>query len=227
MLTCPGWHTAVPDLHRHLRAGTRFPRADIYVSRPAYLCLGRHMWAQGRLQHSPGRHICVSAEIYVGGLDYFNSGLFRPKIAGSGPEQQNPGRSGPAQWKPGAGRGIFIRVGRLLLHPGRPIPASSPQPLRQAIPAGSQASAGPKLPLPAGPEWLGQRAPLRLGRLSLFLAGPGQAEPGWADASLLAARFRLGLRPGWPVQTIPAGSRSRLVGWRLRTCRLVPLKLIH
>jgi hypothetical protein len=76
--TRPGWHTTVPNLHQHIRAGIFFPG-------PAYLCPGQHMRARGRLWHSPGRHICVPAGIYVGGPDYFNSGLFWPEIAGSGP----------------------------------------------------------------------------------------------------------------------------------------------
>jgi hypothetical protein len=121
--TRPGRHTAVPDLHRHLQAGTRFPRASIFMSRPAYLCLGRHMWARGRLRHSPGRHMCSVQNIR------HRAGLFQfwPIPAGScrfWATQQHPGRPGPVQRNPGTGRGIFPRVGRLLRHPGCPISVS-------------------------------------------------------------------------------------------------------
>jgi hypothetical protein len=43
-------HMAVLDLLWHFRAGTRLPRAGIHMSRPEYLCPGRHMWAQGWLR---------------------------------------------------------------------------------------------------------------------------------------------------------------------------------
>jgi hypothetical protein len=73
--TRPGRHSAVPDPHRHLRAGTRLPRASIFMSRPAYLCPGRHMWGRGQLWHSPGWHICFPIGIHAYGLAYSDSVL--------------------------------------------------------------------------------------------------------------------------------------------------------
>jgi hypothetical protein len=62
--TRPGRHTAIPDLHRHLRADTRFPRASIFMSWPAYLCPGRHIYVRGQLRHSPSQHI-TSRPAYI------------------------------------------------------------------------------------------------------------------------------------------------------------------
>jgi hypothetical protein len=89
--TRPGQHTAFPDLHRHLRAGTRLPRAGIYVSRPAYMCPGRHVWARGQLRHFPAGIYLFLAGIYVYGLTHIDFGPLWPEFSGSGPEQQNPG----------------------------------------------------------------------------------------------------------------------------------------
>jgi hypothetical protein len=139
------------------------------MSWPTYLCPSRHMRARGRLRHSPGRHICVPARIYVGGPDYLNSSLFRPEIAGSGPAQPYSGRPGPAQQASGAGQVISVRVGRPLLHPGRPIPAS-PRQQRQAIPAsipGRRRWAAPaSLPSAGPPRLFLSPARRRLGLLA-------------------------------------------------------------
>jgi hypothetical protein len=83
--TRPGQHTAVPDLHQHLRAGTQLPRAGIFMSRLAYSCPVQHMCVWCRFQHCPGRHITSPAgicfflaSIHICGPALASSGLFWP-----------------------------------------------------------------------------------------------------------------------------------------------------
>jgi hypothetical protein len=109
-----GQHTAVPDLHRHLRASTRLPLAGIFMPRPTYLCPGRHMWGRGRLQHFPGRHMCFLAGLYVNGPAYANSAFLGQNKPGLGRFSFFPagsGRFGPrlGQWSGVA----VVRLGRL------------------------------------------------------------------------------------------------------------------
>jgi hypothetical protein len=61
--TRPGRHTPVPDLHRHLRAGTRLPRAGIFMSRPAYVGPGSTSALPGPAYNSPGQHITPPVNI--------------------------------------------------------------------------------------------------------------------------------------------------------------------
>jgi hypothetical protein len=74
--TRPGQHTAVPDLHRHLWAGTRFHPADIFyvptsifyvpngifMSRPAYMGLGSTSAFPGPAGNSPGQNIAFPGQ---------------------------------------------------------------------------------------------------------------------------------------------------------------------
>jgi hypothetical protein len=147
----PGRHTVVSDLLRHFRAGIFFPGPALGFPRPALV--------------GPNQHIYVPAlpwpaYIISGRNSHSRAGIcqFWPSLAGirrfwAGTVVSRPAWAGILRNR--LGRVVIIWVGRPLLPPGRPNPASPLQPSRPRSRAGTaglprpvlstgQASAGPQ-----------------------------------------------------------------------------------
>jgi hypothetical protein len=203
--TRPGRHTAVLDLHRHLRAGTRLPWAGIFMSRPTYLVSPPTYMGPGLTPTFPrlvymffGRIMRLWAGIWrfwpsLAGINssWAGFGLSWPAMSGQQPGWADAPRPRLARLPlPRLGRSILIRVGRFLPQLGRPIPAS-PCFLRRAAPASPWAS---NTGLPWFPQAVGW-APA--GLLSRRRCKPARLELPASRAALQRAnpassRFHLG-----------------------------------
>jgi hypothetical protein len=149
--TRPGWHTAVPDLHRHLRAGTLLPRAGIFMSWPTYVRPGSTSAFPRPAYNSPGRHIYFPAGIYVCGPEYSGSGLFGRNIFVLGRIRLFPASSG--RLGPRVGRLSNAAVASGLVCPSRLFGPgwASIRAARPGFPANILPRLGRILRLPAGP----------------------------------------------------------------------------
>jgi hypothetical protein len=172
--TRPGRHTTVPDLHRHLRAGTRLPRAGIFMSRPTYVGPGSTSAFLGPAYNFPDRNM-----FFPGRYSRFRAGICqsRPLLAGirdfwAKTGQSRLGRSPPTRLGcsappvPGLGRRVLPPAGLALPFPGLGRRRVS------LLGCGSCNSAGPargELRIPAGPAYL----QLWSGPARVVPAGPG------------------------------------------------------
>jgi hypothetical protein len=201
--TRPGRHTAVPDLHRHLRAGTRLHRAGIF-----YVPAGTFYVLAGIFY--------VPAGIYGSRVDFgiprAGKYLPQPEYVFSWPVFAFLGRHLPIPTSPGRHSRFLGQTGQSRLGRGPPIPAG----LRSSNPGWAAALlrcpgwAGTSYPgwtgsslFPAGsargwiPGWagrsnsgcgaspsprLGRHASSRLGRRSPIMSGPSLGSPAWADS---------------------------------------------
>jgi hypothetical protein len=141
--TRPGRHTAISDLHRHLRAGAQLPRAGIFMSRPTYVGPGSTPAFPRPAYMLSHRNIRPRAGIYqfwpfLAGISSSWAGLAlsRPVLGALGPGWV----STPAQ--------LQFRLGRLSSSPPGPKQCESCLGRRAASPgwAGAmQTPAGPVL----------------------------------------------------------------------------------
>jgi hypothetical protein len=122
--TRPGQHSVIPDLHQHLRASTRPPRAGIFMSRPTYVGLGSTPAFPRPAYMFPDRNIRLRAGIYrfwlfLAGISSSWAGLAlsRPVLGALGPgwagaPAQQQVLAGPTRFAPGWA-GSLIRLKRI------------------------------------------------------------------------------------------------------------------
>jgi hypothetical protein len=231
--TRPGRYSVVPDLHRHLWAGTRLPRAGIGGSRPTYLCPGTplaglyYFWPEFAF---PGRNMSIPAFFgrnsqVLGRNSCFPAGMGRHSGKPAGPGHLCPGglatdSSRPAHpglpaaallSRPGLARGLAP-----LGHPG---PSRQPAKLRLGCnPGAATRQASP----PAGP---GRARPTR----PLLFAGwhSGASQLGRAgQAALALSSVRLGHGRA-SLSEFCYGKSSSQVPKVTRLCQLVFRSISH
>jgi hypothetical protein len=214
----PGWHTAVPDLHRHLQVGTQFHPAGIFMSRTAYMGLGSTSAFPGPAYDFSGRNI-----FFPGRYSRSRAGMVqsRPLLAGIAGFRANPGqfRVGLCSRIPVGPTTGESRLGRYGAHPawagfsnsGRARSSSSGWAVSSFGSAGPSrllrfSSVGLPWPLPgpvalAAPGFCWQAPGPRLGRS----AGAAANSPGRPPRQLgLAAASQSG-QAGIPVGYAGAG----------------------
>jgi hypothetical protein len=200
-----GRHTAVPDLHRHFRAGIFFPGPAFGFPGPALVGPGWHISVPAGIRFF-WAEICHSLTgIRVCGPGWAISSLSRLACEQAGPIPAAP-RLSPLLGRALASTTAGPRPGLSL------IPAASRPPPRLGY-----ASARPPLLPPGGPcpgfgrSWASAPTPLQVCQAG-FPAGwavPRRANPAWAGISLAALRL-VAPAPAGQIASDPATPASVL-----------------
>jgi hypothetical protein len=220
--TRSGRHTAVLDLHQHLRAGTQFHPtgifyvpSGIFMSRPAYMGLGSTSAFPGPAYDYSGRNILYPSRNFRS-----QAGMQQiwPLLAGIAGFRADPGqfRSGRCSKIPAGPTVEKSRLGRRASSPAGP---DLPSPGWARSPSSGWAGlcflpAGPTQPPRCSRPGLGCRPASRPAPAYLV----GRPSSGWASAS--ASRR---IKPARPLGQAPVGRPDLSPG--PRQCRTRPVLL--